>query len=243
MQRFLVTAFTPLLLLIATTTNNAWAADSASAPTAASIEADHNTRAAQPGVVDDSDHRSFARGFFEMGLGVRSLSLSGMTLKNHGALDGNTNLVVSGDSLTTGYAGAMNLGGGLALGPIFLGAEIGVGIGGNTRGATQRAGDIDVRPSGFNALMTTSTFVGFMYETNRIRYRLDGVLGYELDGIGMERPGFRDTAVSAVNAERWTLGPRFRVDFYRDEFAHVGVALGCNARDAKNVTFGVVASF
>jgi hypothetical protein len=136
--------------------------------------------------------------------------------------------------------GALTIGGGLAIGPVLGGVDIGVGMGGGASAPTRAAGDIDVRPSGFVAAMSTSAYVGLFVEKKRVRYRLDGVLGAELVGLGMERPGFDDTSVSAVNVSRWTLGPRLRADHLVDGGGSIGVALGCDARSPANVALSFV---
>ncbi len=184
------------------------------------------------------------RGFGEVGAGVRTIDMRGSTLKTAGSSRSSdstpTFMTVDGGRIGTTFAGTLTLGGGLTIGPVVGGVEIGLGIGGGAGAPVQRAGDIEVRPSGMVAAATASTYLGLMYERKTMRYRLDGVLGSELVGYMMERPGHPDTDVSAVNAVRWTVGPRARIDWRLEDGGSIGFSLSADTRVGGNVMVGVV---
>jgi len=185
------------------------------------------------------------RGFFDGGAGLRTVAFKGLTLTTPSSRSAEQPpaLVYEGSRLSPGVVFDMTLGGGVAVGPLFFGLQLEAGFGGGVRGQPQHVADIDVQPSGTVALMNDAVFVGYMMKTRYARLRLDAVLGTELVGIGVDRPSFPDTRVSAVNDIRWTLGPRFRADFYHDEFASLGVAFGFDARNPMNASLHLVMSF
>ncbi len=168
--------------------------------------------------------------------GVRTISVDNIGLKPAAAGDLPSRMHVDARAVSPGFAGVFGGGGGYAIGPLVLGVDLGLGIGGGARGPLRPAGDIDVKPSGFVAFIWADAYVGLKLEGRRARYRLDAVLGEELAGLGMERPGYPDTRVTAVNGTRWTFGPRARVDFLRTEIGSLGVALGSDVRSPMNAT-------
>ncbi len=183
---------------------------------------------------------SLVEAFAEAGVGVRTFDLSGMTLMTAGVSQNKSRMSIKGEEVSIFALPMINLGVGLRIGPAVAGVEIGGGVGGGASAPARMSGDIQVRPSGFAAAMTAATFLGVMYEKRHYRLRLDGVLGSELVGIGMERPGYDDTSVSAINQTRWTLGPRARFDFLTAGGPGIGITLGCDARNPANVMLGIV---
>jgi hypothetical protein len=171
-------------------------------------------------------------GFYgEVFTGVRTVRPDNIALEVPTGASAEPSLIrVDAREVSPGVAGVLGGGGGFAFGPVLLGVELSVGLGGNARAPARLAGDITVKPTGFVALFNAASYAGVMLERKDVRYRLDGVLGWELVGLGMERPGYPDTVVSAVNGTRWTLGPRVRADFLLTEMGSLGIALGCDAR-------------
>lgn len=186
--------------------------------------------------------RSLVEGFGEGGIGIRSVDLTGMTLMTPGVSADKPRMAIRGEDISVFALATMSIGAGVRVGPVVGGIDIGAGLGGGASTPTRRVGDIDVAPTGFAGAMITSAYLGVMIDQRDYRLRLDAVLGSELIGLGMSRPGYDDTSVSAINQSRWTLGPRVRIDF---PFGHrqgpaAGFVVGCDARSPANLTFGIV---
>jgi hypothetical protein len=180
--------------------------------------------------------------FADTGIGLRVVSFRGLTLAPGG--DTSQGLSIRGADVNPAIAGNMMLGAGLRVGPIVTGVDINLALGGLAHGPEIQAGDIRIRPSGFAAVANLGTYLGVLFRPNRdMRLRLEATLGTEIAGIGMERPGYPDTSVSAFNADRITAGPRVRVEwplgFGGGGF---GFVLGFDARSPLNSYAGIVIS-
>jgi hypothetical protein len=176
-------------------------------------------------------------GFFEGGLGLRTLSPDGVTLEGRaaGVPDSGSPVLRGADFTTPAYGGTTFVGGGLRVARLHLGVQTEAAMGAGAGGPTVSSRDGPVKPSGFAGIASAATFVGYAFDVRGTRGRVDVVLGVEIFGVGLQPIAPNGAVPGPANGERWTLGPRVRFDLFSVEGITGGIAFSFDAKNARNV--------
>ena len=173
--------------------------------------------------------------YTDLALGARSLNLDGETLRSN--RPGGT-LVVRGDDVRTKGLVESNVRFGLRYRGWLLGAHVGLGLADWGSGSSQKLGDLMVRPNGFAATGLAAASFGYRFESGPYGARVEGVVGGEAVGLGMERPSFPDTRIPYVNTVRFVAAPRFTFERASRDVSF-GVFVQMEPLAPSNVLFGI----
>ena len=171
----------------------------------------------------------------DLDLGVRALRLDGTELR--GRTTGNT-LVVRGAHVPTKALFETQLRFGFRFHGFLVGVGAGLGYADWGAGRPQPLGDMVVRPDGFVVSGAVLASAGYRYQRGVYAGRLEGFLGAEIVGIGLERPGFPETRVIPANTVRSYFAPRLTFERAFHDVS-IGVFVQADVRSPGNVWFGI----
>ena len=173
--------------------------------------------------------------YAELALGARSLNLEGETLRAN--RPGST-LTVRGDDVRTKGLVETNFRFGLRFHGWMGGIHVGLGLADWRSGPSRTLGDLTVRPDGFVAIGLAAASFGYRFENGPFGARVEGVVGAEIVGLGVERPSFPDTRIPDVNTVRFVAAPRLTLERASHDVSF-GIFVQMEPLAPSNVLFGI----